>query len=78
MNVLKYVMLVTFFLSGASMIVFVLLHSGRGSGLSSAFGASSFVGLSGTQIVQRTLDRITIGSALVFIISTIVLIYIYK
>lgn len=78
MNVLKYIMLVTFFLSAVSMIVFVLLHSGRGSGLSSAFGGSSFVGLAGTQIVQKTLDRITIGSALVFVISTIVLIYIYK
>lgn len=78
MNILKYVMLVFFFLSGLSMTVFVLLHSGRGSGLSSAFGGSSIGGLSGTQVVQKNLDRITIASAVVFVITTTVLIYIYK
>lgn len=71
-------MLPLFFLSGFSMTVFVLLHSGRGGGLSSAFGGSSIGGLSGTQVVQKNLDRITIASATVFVITTIVLIYIYK
>ncbi len=78
MDILKYIMLPLFFLSGLSMTVFVLLHSGRGSGLSSAFGGSSIGGLSGTQAVQKNLDRITIASAVVFVITTIVLIYIYK
>jgi len=35
-------------------------------------------GASGTQVVQKNLDRITIASAVVFTISTIVLIFIYK
>ena len=78
MDILKYVMLPLFFLSGLSMTVFVLLHSGRGSGLSSAFGGSSLGGLSGTQVVQKNLDRITITSAVIFVVTTIVLIYIYK
>lgn len=78
MDILKYIMLPLFFLSGLSMTVFVLLHSGRGGGLSSAFGGSSLGGLSGTQVVQKNLDRITITSAVIFVISTIVLIYIYK
>jgi preprotein translocase subunit SecG len=77
-DILKYVMLALFFLSSASMTVFVLLHSGRGGGLSSAFGGSSFSGVSGTQIVQKNLDRITIASAVVFVITVIVLIFIYK
>lgn len=78
MDILKYIMLPLFFLSGLSMTVFVLLHSGRGGGLSSAFGGSSLGGISGTQVVQKNLDRITITSAVIFVISTIVLIYIYK
>ena len=78
MDILKYIMLPLFFLSGLSMTVFVLLHSGRGSGLSSAFGGSSIGGLSGTQAVQKNLDRITIASAVVFVVSTLVLIFIYK
>lgn len=78
MDILKYIMLPLFFLSGLSMTIFVLLHSGRGGGLSSAFGGSSIGGLSGTQVVQKNLDRITIASATIFVITTIVLIYIYK
>ena len=78
MDILKYVMLGLFFVSSASMTVFVLLHSGRGSGLSSAFGGASVGGYAGTQIVQKNLDRITIISAVVFVISTILLIFIYQ
>lgn len=78
MDILKYLILPLFFLSGLSMTVFVLMHSGRGGGLSSAFGGSSLGGLSGTQVVQKNLDRITIASAFIFVITTIVLIFIYK
>lgn len=78
MDILKYIMLVLFLLSSISMTVFVLLHSGRGSGLSSAFGGASLSGISGTQIVQKNLDRITIGSAVIFVVSTLILIFVYK
>ncbi|MBC7230138.1 MAG: preprotein translocase subunit SecG [Actinobacteria bacterium] len=71
-------MLVFFFLSSVSMTVFVLLHSGRGGGMSSLFGGASVGGAAGTQIVQKNLDRITIASAVVFVVSTLVLIFIYK
>jgi len=77
-DVLKYIMLVFFFLSSVSMTVFVLLHSGRGGGMSSLFGGASVGGAAGTQIVQKNLDRITIASAVVFVVSTLVLIFIYK
>ena len=78
MDVLKYIMLAFFFASSISMIVFVLLHSGKGGGMSSMFGGSSMGGAAGTQIVQKNLDRMTIISAIVFVISTLILIFIYK
>jgi len=78
MAALKLIVLVLFFISALSMIVFILLHSGRGGGLSGAFGGSSFTSAGGTQIVQKNLDRITIASAVTFVVSTIVLIFIYK
>lgn len=78
MDILKYVMMFFFFISSVSMIIFILLHSGRGGGLSGAFGGASLGGASGTQIVQKNLDRITIGSAVTFVISTLILIFIYK
>ncbi len=78
MDILKYMMLALFFLSSFSMIVFVLLHSGRGGGMSSLFGGASMGGAAGTQIVQKNLDRMTIASAATFVISTLILIFIYK
>jgi len=77
-DILKYVVLVFFFVSSLSMIVFVLLHSGKGGGMSSLFGGASMGGAAGTQIVQKNLDRLTIVSAVTFVISTILLIFIYK
>ncbi len=78
MIVLKIAVLVLFFASSASMIIFVLLHSGRGSGLSGAFGGSLIGGMGGTQIAQKNLDRLTIASSLIFVSTTIVLIFFYK
>jgi len=77
-DILKYIILVFFFLSSFSMIVFVLLHSGKGGGMSSLFGGASMGGAAGTQIVQKNLDRMTIASAITFVISTLLLIFIYK
>jgi preprotein translocase subunit SecG len=78
LDILKYIMMALFFMSSISMIIFILLHSGKGGGLSSAFGGASLGGAAGTQIVQKNLDRITIGSAVTFVISTVILIFIYK
>lgn len=56
-----------------ALIFFILLHSGRGGGLSEAFGAtiSSF---SGSGIVEKNLNRITIALSIVFAITTLVLV----
>ena len=78
MDILKYIMLGFFFASSICVTVFVLLHSGRGGGMSSLFGGSSVGGASGTTIVQKNLDRMTIISAVTFVISTIILIFVYK
>jgi preprotein translocase subunit SecG len=46
------------------LIVTILLHSGKGSGLSDMFGGSST--LSGGTALERRLDRITVMTAVVF------------
>ena len=50
------------------LIIFILLHSGKGSGLSDMFGGGG--GLSGGTSVEKNLDRITIVTAVVFGLST--------
>lgn len=56
------------------LIVFILLHSGRGSGLSDMFGGAGAGGaLAGGTVVERNLDRMTIVVALIFTFSSVFL-----
>ena len=53
-------------ISSALMILLVLLHKGRGGGLSDMFGGGVSSSLGGSSVAERNLDRITIGVALVW------------
>lgn len=55
------------------LVLFILLHAGRGGGLSDMFGGGMGGSLSGSSAMERNLDRITIGTAVVFAITTILL-----
>ena len=56
------------------LIVLILLHSGKDSGLSGAFGVGTGAGpFGGGSLVERNLNRWTIAFALAFVINTIVL-----
>ncbi len=60
------------------LIVLVLLHRGKGGGLSSMLGGSFYSSLSGSSVVERNLDRLTIISGLVWALSIIGLGLLYK
>ncbi|MHB8780251.1 MAG: preprotein translocase subunit SecG [Candidatus Geothermincolia bacterium] len=77
MNTLKILVLVFHILVSLALIVSVLLHAGRGGGLSGLFGGPSG-SIGGTSVVQKNLDRITIASAFIFAATTMILIFIYK
>jgi preprotein translocase subunit SecG len=51
-----------------ALIALILLHSGKGSGLSDMFGGAS--SLSGGTAMERRLDKITVGAAVVFGLCT--------
>ena len=55
------------------LVVLVLLHRGKGGGLSSMFGGSFYSSLSGSSVVERNLDRLTVVVSLVFAFSTMLL-----
>ena len=56
------------------LIVLVLMHSGKDAGLSGAFGVGSGQGrLGGGSLVERNLNRWTIGFAVAFAVNTILL-----
>ena len=57
------------------LIFLILMHSGKDAGLSGAFGVGSGQGpLGGGSLVERNLNRWTIGFAILFAVNTIVLI----
>lgn len=60
------------------LVVLVLLHRGKGGGLSSMLGGSFYSSLSGSSVVERNLDRLTIISGLVWALSIIGLGLLYK
>ena len=57
------------------LIFLVLMHSGKDSGLSGAFGVGTGAGpFGGGSLVERNLNRWTVGFAIAFTINTIILI----
>jgi preprotein translocase subunit SecG len=57
------------------LVFLILMHSGKDAGLSGAFGVGTGAGpLGGGSLVERNLNRWTIGFAIVFVVNTIVLI----
>ena len=71
MNILKIILEVLLVLSSFFLIMSVLLHKGKGGGLSDMFGGgiSSSAGSSG--VAERNLNRITVGVALVWTMTII-------
>ncbi len=60
-------------LASVGLIFLVLLHSGRGGGISDLLGGSMGSAASGSTVVERNLDRITIAVALIFTFATLTL-----
>jgi preprotein translocase subunit SecG len=55
------------------LIVFILLHAGRGGGLSDMFGGAGGGAMAGSTVVEKNLDRLTVVIALVFTFTSILL-----
>lgn len=55
------------------MAIFILLHKGKGGGLSSLFGGGMQSNLSGSTVVEKNLDRITIITAILWIACIVLL-----
>ena len=77
MNPLLIILIALLVISGLGLIIFILLHSGKGTGISDMIASSVYSTQTGTSIVEKNLDRITIIFAVIFMVSLIVLMIIY-
>lgn len=71
------ILLIALVVSGVGLIVFIMLHSGKGTGISDAIASSMYSTQTGTSIIEKNLDRITIIFAIIFIVSLILLMIVY-
>ncbi|MDR2108697.1 MAG: preprotein translocase subunit SecG [Coriobacteriales bacterium] len=77
MEILLVFVLIVWLLSAIVMVVSILFHSSKGTGLSDIIAGQVYGGSTGTSIIEKNLDRITIVSAVVFILSVLALMIIY-
>lgn len=72
---MTYVLVALDTILGLGVLLLIFLHSGKDAGLSTTFGGSGST-FGGSGLVQKNLDRLTIGCAVAFFIVTIALVYI--
>jgi preprotein translocase subunit SecG len=71
---LNAILVVFHLVAALTLILFVLLHAGRGGGLSDMFGgAAGGASMAGSTVVEKNLDRLTVVVALIFTFTTVVL-----
>ena len=70
---LTAVLVVIHVIASVGLILFVLLHAGRGGGVSEMFGGGMQSQAMGSTVMEKNLDRITIITAIVFTGTTILL-----
>jgi preprotein translocase subunit SecG len=66
------ILVVVEIISSLALILLILLHSGRGGGLSDMFGSSVGTAAAGSTVAEKNLDRITITVAVIFAFSSVI------
>ena len=73
MTVLRIVLQVLLGISSLFLTLLILLHKGKGGGLSDMFGGGVTTSLSGSSMAERNLNRFTVGIALVWAVTIVLL-----
>ncbi|MCL5048138.1 MAG: preprotein translocase subunit SecG [Firmicutes bacterium] len=60
-------------IASLALILLILLHSGRGTGLSDMFGSTVGSAAAGSTVAEKNLDRLTITVAVVFALGAVIL-----
>lgn len=73
MEILRVVFLVVLALTSIILTMMILLHRGRGGGLSDMFGGGVTSNLGSSGVAERNLNRITVVVALIWVSTIVVL-----
>jgi preprotein translocase subunit SecG len=72
-QVLTTVYVVLEIITALSLIFLILMHSGKGGGLSDMFGGGVGAAAAGSTAVEKNLDRITVTVAVIFALTSLTL-----
>ncbi len=73
MDILELILWILQFGLGIGLIFLVLIHSGKGGGLSDMFGGGLGASAAGSTVMEKNLDRITVVIALLFGFNTLIM-----
>lgn len=68
---MKLFLQITLIITSAVLVLLILMHRGRGGGLSSLFGGGVQSSLSGSSVVEKNLDRLTLFVGAIWVISIV-------
>jgi preprotein translocase subunit SecG len=68
---MQLVLNVLLVLTSVALIILILLHRGKGGGLSSMFGGAVSSSLAGSSVVEKNLNRLTVFAGLVWAVCII-------
>ena len=71
MDAVRIMLDVLLVLSSIFLVLLILMHKGRGGGLSDMFGGGMSSSLGGSSVAERNLNRITIAIALIWVSSIV-------
>ena len=77
MGPFQIILFIVWAISTVALIALVLMHSGKGTGVSDMIASSLYSTQTGTNIIEKNLDRITIIFAIVFMLSLLALMLLY-
>ncbi len=77
MNVLNIFLLIVWAASAVATIALILMHSGKGTGLSEMISASLYNSNAGSGVWEKNLDRLTIIAACIFAATVIIFMFTY-
>ena len=73
MGPLNIILLALMFLSGIATVLLVLMHSGKGTGVSDMIASTMYNSAAGSAVMEKNLDRLTIITAVIFGVSICVM-----
>lgn len=74
LSALNTIILIVWLLSGIVSIASILMHSGKGTGLSDMIAGSMYSVAKGAGVWEKNLDRLSIGAILVFVACLMIMV----